>query len=194
MKSNELVGGCSQNQVPSDQLASSLASDFTVLQIGNFLFAPEENLVVRTCQGTIKISKGCVALVVNSGNSVAVLSLHDTTSGSISTTVGSHSFTCRTGEELILTSTETKLFDDANPIPMIPYRQEKESQECNNTRVFTAEFSLQAALTQVQSLHNMLHSSNNRDRQLIGRIMLNATILAQLTGAHGPYKTAQKTN
>ena len=58
----------------------------------------------------------------------------------------------------------------------------------NNTHIFAADFSIPSAISRVQMLNNMLHSSEHSDRAQINRLLSDSVLLMEMTASGGPYQ------
>src|SRR5262249_23754071 len=73
------------------------------LDRGRVLFAPKQDIVVRTHEGEVAIAAGSQVWVVETGNDVAVLNLNDTHKGAVTINCGGRSIAIAPGHAATLT-------------------------------------------------------------------------------------------
>lgn len=98
------------------------------LQNGNILLAPTQDITVNTPVGQVAVKAGAVAFLINDGNNIAVLNLHDSQNGDVTVRVNDSILKPNPGQQVVLSSNTDAEFDHVNPASPITYRN-LQSQE-----------------------------------------------------------------
>jgi hypothetical protein len=154
----------------------------------NTLLAPKkDNFIAQAGAARIRVAKGAVAFVVNNGREVEVLSLHDNTSGDVKVLVDGQEIALRAGEQLVLTNSESTSLSDAN-LSNLAIRRTNKHLLGNGQVAFVSEFSIPAALQQLQAVSRLNKSNVAHDRATYAKILKNAAILQTVGAQKGSYR------
>ncbi len=165
------------------------------LPMHNVLLAPDrEDISASAGAATVRIARGAVAFIVNTGREVSVLSLHERTTGDVKARVCGQEIDLRAGEQLVITSSPTVGFADANPIAGIACRHVREHMLTNGQRAFICQFSIASAVDKLNSLKQLQRSTEANDRAIYSKILKNAAILHMVTVRKGPYRTWRRSD
>jgi hypothetical protein len=119
---------------------------------------------------------------------VAVYNLHDEHAGGVSIGLGKSSLPVALGHHLMIARDQMKNYEDVNPLSFVTHSDMSSEILPGGAKVFNSKFSIVSALTGLEPIATLRHSSNPRDRKLADRLFKNAAILMQLNPPSAPYK------
>jgi hypothetical protein len=158
-----------------------------ILKHGSVVFAPTEDTVVHTPQGTLNIAAHSLVLVIAYAQGVAIYDLDDKRQAAVRINCDGQNIVLSPGKSVFLTSEMTKRFEEINPTQMIAYSNLK-SHTFGERRVFIADFSQMTAAYAVLPLKQLL-GSNHPEAKKIGRSLLKTTaILSQMRATAPAYQ------
>jgi hypothetical protein len=156
----------------------------------NFLLAPlKEDILARTGLAEVHIARGAVACIVDNGDLVCVLNLHDRSHGDIMVDVNGQRIKLNAGEQLLLAPQASQSFAKLNLLPEVAVRRVRKVDACKNVQAFIADFSIPSALAKLNSL-NKLKYSVKKDEQVVYRKLLKTAVALQTVNAfRGSYSS-----
>ncbi|MBX9688230.1 MAG: hypothetical protein K2X27_16090, partial [Candidatus Obscuribacterales bacterium] len=169
----------------------SSGNSLLVLDRGTVLLAPRSDVQIKTKEGDVFISAGAVALVIETGNDVALYNLHDGRKDSVKFVSNKKSISLAPGNQLVLTRSGSKTFNDVNPGPKLGYRNQSKYEFGNGVTAFMAEFPL---ISLMMELNRELKPQGKQEQDfatLRKKMLLTAAALQVATGSHGPFKPAK---
>jgi hypothetical protein len=155
---------------------------------GQLLITPGSQVGVQTNEGQVNIAPGATALVMETGNDVAVYNLNDHKVGDVNVIVGNRKLTVAPGQELVLTRMHNAAFDKVNPGTHIAYRNPKKIRVNPDVTAFYSEFSIASAITADRGMRRLMSSSDPKERNLASRLMKMAAIRQMVAQNSGPYR------
>jgi hypothetical protein len=173
----------------SIRLGTETAGNVIDIDQGNLLLAPDQDVVVKTHEGTLHVAHGSIAIVMESGHDVSVFDLHDAHPHAVRFMVGKRVITLFPGRQLVLTRQENPSFDSVNPSPLIPTRHPSCSK-IDGITAYIAEFSIPAAASRFIPLIDLMRAGTPDNKRMADSICKTSAILAQLSGRGGIYSTA----
>lgn len=141
---------------------------------------------VKTSQAIGYCDKGSLLFYVDTGRDVAFYNLHSLKTGDVRIVVGKRQINMLPGEQVLVTNTSGD-FTEVNPGKGITFRNPKLIHEADGVRVFSADFSIPTAVACIKPLKAMLKSEDSYEKELINDVLLDAVILAKITGGRGPF-------
>jgi hypothetical protein len=199
-----LIGGLTGISTFDNQTVSMLQSqgihagpdtsgNFLQLQKGNVLiFQNNKAITIGVNEGFVNIGAGATALVMETGNDVAVYSLYNNQDDDVSVIVDHKSISLRPGRMVVLTRNSSASFKDINPGKNVATRNHHKHHAGGGIIAYTADFSLVSALSNVGVLKGMLRSPDQSQRQMAAKMMKLAAIQMHLTTHAGPFSAPAK--
>jgi hypothetical protein len=166
-------------------------SNFFDLQKGNVLFMPTSNIQVQTKEGLVSIPKGAIAFVMETGNDAAVYDLHDSATSKIKIIANGKELIMSPGTEILMTRDSNANFNTLNPGKEIGVRNIREKDMGNGIKAYIADFTITGSMMNVAVIRGIIKSNDPEHKQATNKLLKNASILADLTGSAGIYKTKQ---
>lgn len=175
------------------QVGPDTSGNFLQLQKGNVLiFQNNKAITIGVNEGFVNIGAGAMALVMETGNDVAVYSLYNNQDDDVSVIVDHKAISLRPGRMVVLTRNNSASFKDINPGKNVATRNHHKHHAGGGIIAYTADFSLVSALSNVGVLKGMLHSPDQSQRQMAAKMMKLAAIQMHLTTHAGPFSTPAK--
>jgi hypothetical protein len=155
---------------------------------GQLLITPNAQVGIQTNEGQVNIAPGATALVMETGNDVAVYNLNDHKVGDVNVIVGNRRLTVAPGQQLVLTRMHNAAFDKVNPGTHIAYRNPKKIRVNPDVTAFYSEFSIASAITADRGMRRLMSSADPKERNLASRLMKMAAIRQIVVQNSGPYR------
>lgn len=189
----EEIGAESNHLRPVAFVQPVLKINDSDLPFQNILLGSEsEDTGAKIGSSRIFVAKGAAAFVVASRDEIAILGLHECSSGDIALLVDGQEIFIRSGEQAIVTTNSNGSWKDISPIKSLAIRSTSEHKTKNGSRILISEFSIASAYFSLPVFKNLASSSIAEDRRLHGKIAKNAAVLQVLTAIKGPYKPISK--
>jgi hypothetical protein len=137
----------------------------------------------------IRLAAGSITYLVMEGCSVSVFDLHDSHAGSVVLSHAGHVLRLHPGSmatALVLPQDSNLQFGDVNPLPQVGYRNVTRTV-CSKGMTFAAEFSTISALSLVDSLSRLRHSTNAQERACLSNILKTSASLLTVKSSQ-PYR------
>lgn len=164
------------------------AGDMITFEGTNLLLAPDHNLTVNTNLADIQLDAGAAVMMLQTGNELAILALHDDHSGAVKVTVGNQSMEIPVGRQLVLSKDQETAFDNLNP-SAIGYRNLSDGK-MGTLKAYTSEFSLPTALSTAAPIRQLIKSSEKEERDLARKLLKTAAAMAILSKNKAPFKSS----
>lgn len=166
-----------------------MTENYLPLMSGNIVLAPAEDVAVGVGDGVAHIARGSTVFIAKSSRGTAIHNLQDSRRGAVQIVTGKKVYTLLPGQALVLTRETGSDFAAANPAFGIAYRSVADRGTDDGVKAFSASFSIASALTKVRPLAELVASEEPAKKAAARKLLKNAVLLTELTGAAGPYKT-----
>ncbi len=158
------------------------------LASGNVIFAPCDDVNVLFGLGEMKIAAGSMVCIMKpNSNVVAIYDLDDRSDKRVRIKTASETIVLWPGRQVVLTDQPGK-FDTINPGRRISYRGLRQRVIKETVTVYSAEFSISAAVLTIKPLSEMLFSDQKADLKSIGQILKDKVILDDVISNNDPFK------
>ncbi len=151
------------------------------LDAGAVLFAPAKDTSVTLPKMTLRIAAHSLALVLVSDSGVSVYDLDDRKKGAIVLSIDEDSISLSPGHHVTVVDT-AGIFDQVNPLEAIPHRALKVRKH-DGWHIHTSEFSLPAAIENIQLLQQLLRSPADKAVRRRANLVKTAAVIMQLRGS-----------
>lgn len=155
------------------------------LRKGSILMAPNCATTVSTPFGTVEVGARAVALVVVTGNSVAVYNFHDEHAGDVVASVGDAQVQLAPGHHVLLTNAVAQ-YDVLNPLSCVGHRG-LHASSLGSMRSYASEFSIMSALQGLRIWNELKGSTDHSNAHLVETVLKDAAIIVQTRGGNGSY-------
>lgn len=167
---------------------NSTQDNFLSLLQGYVLFAPDKDVAVELREGTVYIPKGAIAWIMETGADSAIYDLHDSLStGPIKIVANKKTLTLGPGQQVLLTRNMTASFAELNPGSVVGYRNIRSADMGGGIKSFVCEFSIPHGMSNIEVIHGLIASPDQKHQKLVKHMLKNAAILADLSAQN--YKT-----
>ncbi len=175
-----LTGGVSKVTIPN-----------TFHMNGNsILFAPKQDLVVKTQVGNVKVDAGSVVLVMEHANGLTVFNFDDAHRGAVEITVNGKRIAIAPGRHCTIAFRDN--FSEINPAQTIPHRNLVSSRTGDGRVMFESEFSLPAAFDRVEPISSLMASQKPHAKKLVSHMLKTAAVISQLNRSGVSYRQYTK--
>ncbi len=153
------------------------------IEKGGVLLSPDKDIVVGTHQGSIHISSGATAFVIQSENDVIIYDLRQSAPKQVTIVVGKEMLTLHPGHMMVLTKQSVDDFEEIDTqCHMISYRGAQQvSLKQNEVKAFIAEFSIASAIVTIDPLNRLIRSTNQQDKTVLAKIVKGAVMLGDFS-------------
>jgi hypothetical protein len=158
------------------------------LRSGEMLVAASSQLAIKCGRVKVSIAKGAYVLISRRAKVMKVKDLTERSMGSVRVYAGDKSFNLKAGQEIILSGSDKTLTEIASR-DGIGRRRVKSVQLAAGAKMLLGEFSLVSMMRRDGLLFTMLHSQNDRDKEIARKLIKTAACLMYATGSHGSYST-----
>jgi hypothetical protein len=148
-------------------------------------------ITAQTSQGTVTGLPGSLVFFMDNSREVAYYNVNAQHKGDVKIHVGKLEITILPGEVVMITPDASATFEDANLGKGISTRRHKLEHEGDGVKVFTADFSIPAAIMNVRPLSEMLHSKDPYQRHLMHEVLKNAAIWQDTAAVDGVYEPSK---
>jgi hypothetical protein len=170
-----LAGGMASSDLPSG-----------VLQVGNFLFSPEEKLSVPTHLGVLNLKEKSIAMMFVTEKSVSIYSLDEDRHDGVTFTVTGKAIVLRPGSHATVTTLDVDRFAKVNFGRSISHRN-LQTESIGKLKVFKSEFNIFTALNSIESLHKAAEVEKGPERKSVDHLLKTAAIQKELANGAGQF-------
>ncbi|MBS1999001.1 MAG: hypothetical protein JSS86_21895, partial [Cyanobacteria bacterium SZAS LIN-2] len=150
------------------------------LDNGATLLAPDENSVIETPYGTIKVEGGAVALVIAFDKGLAVFDLHDGHKGAVTVSIDDEQETLMPGKAFVAPREPKNSFEKVNPTAFVAFRKLHTRPIGKARKGYQAEFEIMSLMRGLTALRGMMDSQAPGTQKMINNMLKTAAILNQL--------------
>lgn len=151
---------------------------------GRVLFNCKKEIRIETPLAEIKIKPDAVVYVYSTGESVAILNLHDNHRRDVGVMVEGKFIEIPPGRELLLTQYAKLKFDDARLFPGIWYRTVHELISKPKLKVYETQFSTISAFWIIPAVHGMI----SRDKKSGRKVLKTYAAVLSVSRDHQPFR------
>lgn len=171
------------------RVGPNTSGNFLQLQQGYIMVSQNNNqaITIGVNEGFVNIAGGAMAIVMETGNDVAVYSLYSNQNDDITVVADNKVISLRPGRMIVLTRNSKASFDEVNPSKNVATRHHHKHDVGGGIVAYTADFSFVSALNNIGVLKSMLHSSDQAQRQLAAKLIKFAAIQMHMTANAGPF-------
>jgi hypothetical protein len=156
------------------------------LEQGPLLLIPEQDKVVNTPHGSVRVAANSVALIISSADGLAVYNIHDTRKNAVIISSGGKTINLAPGCSAVLTRSG-RTFEAANPAPFVSYRKLADRNVDGIGKLYQADFDIRSMLHGLHALKQMMTSDDARLRKTMANVLKTAAILMQISPSSEPY-------
>jgi hypothetical protein len=158
------------------------------LRKGNVVVAPDQDTVIDTAFGQVKVGAGSMALIMALTTGTAVYNLDDQRKESVVITIGKNHLSLQPGRHAMVTSHLVEGFEMINPAESFAYRNVSSAKLESDLQAFTSEFSVPNAIANVKQLRALINSHHPQAKRIAGHMLKTAAIVAQLSCGGNQYQ------
>jgi len=172
-------------------IAKDSGNNYLNLQNGNILLTPDRDILVGTTESRIYIGSGATVFIMKSDTNVVVYDLIQTRPKQVSVVVNRQRLVMEPGIMFALTKQNIPSFENMKPnCRTVAYRQAQQVDLYGNVKVFTANFSITSAMTNIQPLRRLAASPYKRDQLTMARLWKSAQIGGDLANPAQAFQNA----
>jgi hypothetical protein len=145
------------------------------------LLSPEQNTVVETPFGSVRVAANSVALIISSDDGLAVYDLHDGRKNAVVISNGSDTVALTPGRSAVLTRSSVNSFEEVNPAPIVGYRQVASKAMGSDGKLYQAEFEILSMVRGLPQIGHLISSDSARTRKTMSNMLKTAAILMQIS-------------
>ncbi|MBX9687872.1 MAG: hypothetical protein K2X27_14295, partial [Candidatus Obscuribacterales bacterium] len=182
-----IVPGLSQNS--NGEIYSANVN----LPSGNAIFAPTQDMSINASLASVLIDAGSVAMILQNGDEMAIMALHDEHSSAVRVSVNGSQLDVPIGSMLVLSKNANAKFDELDLSNTVPFRRVND-HNLGGLKAYSAEFSLPSMLSDTRFLKRLQMSDKKEEQALAKKLMKNAAALTLLTKSKGAFTPPKAKN
>lgn len=186
---NELIlmstSAAEMRYTDTSSLSAADSSNFS-FDAGDGLLATDKPTTIRMGNLTVTAKPGTIAILSRHGNVIKMHNLWESYPGGLRVQIENRLVKLYSGQELVVSSTETALFEELHK-DGLPRRRTRTFHMPSGMTLAGSEISLPALMQNNVVLAKLLKSKNKPDRQLMAKIQKMTACLQIATGSHGSY-------
>jgi hypothetical protein len=156
------------------------------LNCGALLLVPDQNELVDTPYGTVKVAAGAVTLLVVTDKGLAVYNLHDNHKDSVVIDALGQTFSLTPGLNALLSHSPRQSFEELNPAPYVAYRNLRSGKR-GEMSLHQAEYQITSLLRALPTMTKSMTVNDVKKQKAMANVVKTAAILMTVMPGGEPF-------